>query len=44
MLTSMKTHVALLDPLAWMAGPRRYRSGFCTEVLDDFILAQRFGF
>jgi hypothetical protein len=19
------------DPLSWMAGPRRYRSGFCTE-------------
>jgi hypothetical protein len=34
----------LLDPLSWMAGPRRYCSGFCTEVLGDFILAQPFGF
>jgi hypothetical protein len=30
----------LLDPLSWMAGPRRYRSGFCTEVPGDFSLAQ----
>jgi hypothetical protein len=21
----------LHEPLSWMAGPRRYRSGFCTE-------------
>ena len=26
----------LLDPLNWMAGPRRYRSGFCTEMLVHF--------
>jgi hypothetical protein len=36
----MSVKLLLLDPLSWMAGSRRYRSGFCTEVLVDFILAQ----
>ena len=34
--TSFKASSNLSDPLSWEPGSRRYRSGFCTEVLFDF--------
>ncbi|HXM49295.1 MAG TPA: hypothetical protein VN956_15755 [Pyrinomonadaceae bacterium] len=36
-IDGLETNGALLDPLGWTAGPRRYRSGFCTQGTGDFI-------